>query len=88
MFIFCSSLFVLLEGRSKEQAFKIGYEMADAVTATNPAPIKLKFEKVCSSLLMLSGKMAITGCMKREESVLLYVRSLIWQKVHHFRNKY
>ena len=83
MFIFCSSLFVLLEGRSKEQAFKIGYEMADAVTATNPAPIKLKFEKVCSSLLMLSGKMAI-----REESVLLYVRSLIWQKVHHFRNKY
>jgi DNA polymerase zeta len=40
------SLFVALPGRSKEQAFKIGNEIADAVTATNPKPVKLKFEKV------------------------------------------
>ncbi|KAF8795397.1 DNA polymerase zeta catalytic subunit like protein [Argiope bruennichi] len=40
------SLFVLLPGRSKEEAFKIGQEMADAVTKTNPRPVKLKFEKV------------------------------------------
>ncbi|XP_069463876.1 DNA polymerase zeta catalytic subunit [Ambystoma mexicanum] len=40
------SLFVLLKGATKEQSFKIGQEIADAVTATNPKPVKLKFEKV------------------------------------------
>uniref|UniRef100_A0A4W3J521 DNA polymerase zeta catalytic subunit n=1 Tax=Callorhinchus milii TaxID=7868 RepID=A0A4W3J521_CALMI len=40
------SMFVLLKGATKEQAFKIGQEIADAVTATNPKPVKLKFEKV------------------------------------------
>uniref|UniRef100_A0AAX7UZ75 DNA polymerase zeta catalytic subunit n=1 Tax=Astatotilapia calliptera TaxID=8154 RepID=A0AAX7UZ75_ASTCA len=40
------SMFVLLKGATKEQAFKIGKEIAEAVTATNPKPIKLKFEKV------------------------------------------
>ncbi|XP_036405177.1 DNA polymerase zeta catalytic subunit [Megalops cyprinoides] len=40
------SMFVLLKGATKEQAFKIGNEIADAVTATNPKPVKLKFEKV------------------------------------------
>lgn len=45
---FCvfASMFVLLKGATKEQAFKIGKEIAEAVTATNPKPIKLKFEKV------------------------------------------
>ncbi|XP_024852358.1 DNA polymerase zeta catalytic subunit isoform X3 [Bos indicus] len=40
------SLFVLLKGATKEQSFKIGQEIAEAVTATNPKPVKLKFEKV------------------------------------------
>ncbi|KAK2890528.1 DNA polymerase zeta catalytic subunit isoform X2 [Channa argus] len=40
------SLFVLLKGATKEQAFKIGNEIAEAVTASNPKPVKLKFEKV------------------------------------------
>lgn len=40
------SLFIYLRGKSKEQAFRIGYDIADTVTAMNPAPIKLKFEKV------------------------------------------
>lgn len=40
-------MFVLLKGATKEQAFKIGNEIAEAVTATNPKPVKLKFEKVC-----------------------------------------
>lgn len=40
------SIFVLLKGRSKEDAFKIGNEMADCVTKENPIPVKLKFEKV------------------------------------------
>ncbi len=40
------SVFVLLQGRSKEEAFKIGAEIAEAVTQENPKPVKLKFEKV------------------------------------------
>lgn len=42
------SLFVSLPGRSKEEAFKIGNDIADTVTAMNPKPVKLKFEKVSS----------------------------------------
>lgn len=40
------SLFILLPGRTKKQAFEIGQEIADVVTADNPKPVKLKFEKV------------------------------------------
>ncbi|EEC17726.1 DNA polymerase zeta catalytic subunit, putative, partial [Ixodes scapularis] len=40
------SMFVLLQGKTKEQAFQIGQEIAEVVTAQNPKPIKLKFEKV------------------------------------------
>uniref|UniRef100_UPI00358FBFE1 DNA polymerase zeta catalytic subunit isoform X3 n=1 Tax=Myxine glutinosa TaxID=7769 RepID=UPI00358FBFE1 len=40
------SMFVLLHGASKDRAFRIGQEIADAVTAQNPKPVKLKFEKV------------------------------------------
>ena len=41
------SLFVLLPGKSREEAFTIfGEKIADAVTAANPPPVKLKFEKV------------------------------------------
>ncbi|XP_052808091.1 uncharacterized protein LOC128236972 isoform X1 [Mya arenaria] len=40
------SMFILLKGRSKEEAFKIGQEIARTVTEMFPKPIKLKFEKV------------------------------------------
>ena len=40
------SVFIYLKGKTKEQAFRIGYEIADTITAMNPPPIKLKFEKV------------------------------------------
>ncbi|KAG8982295.1 DNA polymerase zeta, partial [Tulasnella sp. 427] len=33
------SLFVSLEGKTKEQAFRLGNEMADAITAMNPKPV-------------------------------------------------
>jgi DNA polymerase zeta len=35
-----------LPGKTKEEAFALGHEIADTITAMNPAPIKLKFEKV------------------------------------------
>ncbi len=41
-----SSLFVLLKGVSKDEAFRIGREITERVTAENPTPVKLKFEKV------------------------------------------
>lgn len=40
------SLFVLVKGVTKEEAFRIGKDIVDAVTADNPKPVKLKFEKV------------------------------------------
>lgn len=40
------SLFVLLPGRSREEAFQIGSEIAAAATAANPPPVTLKMEKV------------------------------------------
>ena len=43
------SLFVLVKGATKEEAFQIGKEIVDAVTAENPKPVKLKFEKVSNS---------------------------------------
>ena len=39
-------MFILLKGRSKADAFRIGQEIARAVTDMFPKPIKLKFEKV------------------------------------------
>ncbi|KAK0164996.1 hypothetical protein PV328_003555 [Microctonus aethiopoides] len=46
------SLFILVPGKSKDDAFKVGYEIADAVTASNLSPIKLKFEKIlCPAIL-------------------------------------
>lgn len=50
------SLFVYLENRSKDEAFQIGQEIADAVTASNPRPVKLKFEKVYLPSVLLAKK--------------------------------
>jgi len=38
---------VLLKGASKEEALRVGREITEKVTAMNPKPVKLKFEKVC-----------------------------------------
>jgi DNA polymerase zeta len=46
------SLFVYLPGKTKDQAFRIGHDIADSVTALNPVPIKLRFDKVLYSLLI------------------------------------
>lgn len=37
---------MLLKGATKEEAFGIGKDIVDTVTAMNPKPVKLKFEKV------------------------------------------
>jgi DNA polymerase zeta len=50
------SLFIHLKGRTKDQAFTIGEEIAAAITATNPRPMKLKFEKVYHPCVLLAKK--------------------------------
>ncbi len=50
------SLFVHLPGKTKDQAFRFGNEMAEAVTAVNPKPVKLKFEKVYTKCLLMAKK--------------------------------
>ncbi|KAL8854901.1 MAG: hypothetical protein Q9221_000408 [Calogaya cf. arnoldii] len=50
------SLFVYLKGRSKDEAFDIGKEIADTITNMNPRPIKLKFEKVYFPCVLLAKK--------------------------------
>lgn len=50
------SLFVYLKGRTKDQAFDIGKEIAKAITDMNPRPVKLKFEKVYLPCVLLAKK--------------------------------
>lgn len=55
------SLFVHLPGKTKEEAFRIGKDIAQKVTMLNPAPVKLKFEKVRRGLGSLTGT-RLTSC--------------------------
>lgn len=50
------SLFVYLKGRTKEEAFNIGDEIAKTITSMNPRPVKLKFEKVYLPCILLAKK--------------------------------
>ncbi|KAI9701709.1 MAG: DNA polymerase zeta [Bogoriella megaspora] len=50
------SLFVYLKGRTRDQAFQIGNEIAEAVTNQNPRPVKLKFEKVYHPCVLMAKK--------------------------------
>ena len=50
------SLFVHLPGCTKEEAFRAGRAIADAVTAANPKDVVLQFEKVYMGSLLVSKK--------------------------------
>ncbi|KAJ4298456.1 DNA polymerase zeta [Collariella sp. IMI 366227] len=50
------SLFVYLKGRTRDQAFDIGAEIAKKITDMNPRPVKLKFEKVYHPCVLLAKK--------------------------------
>ena len=50
------SLFVYLKGRTKDEAFDIGKEIAKTITDMNPRPVKLKFEKVYFPCVLLAKK--------------------------------
>ncbi|KAK2733334.1 DNA polymerase zeta [Myotisia sp. PD_48] len=50
------SLFVYLKGRSRDEAFDIGEDIAKTITGANPQPVKLKFEKVYHPCVLLAKK--------------------------------
>jgi DNA polymerase zeta len=50
------SLFVLLKGRTVKESFRIGNEIASAITAMNPNPVTLKMEKVYHPCFLLTKK--------------------------------
>lgn len=50
------SLFVLIPGKSRADAFKIGAKIAEAVTNENPSPVKLKLEKVYQPCILQTKK--------------------------------
>ena len=45
-----------LPGKTKDEAFKIGNDIADTITKLNPKPVKLKFEKVYLPCFLLAKK--------------------------------
>lgn len=50
------SLFIHLKGRTRDEAFDIGEDIARTITNVNPQPIKLKFEKVYHPCVLLAKK--------------------------------
>eukprot|EP00698_Gefionella_okellyi_P010857 TRINITY_DN284_c0_g1_i2.p1 TRINITY_DN284_c0_g1~~TRINITY_DN284_c0_g1_i2.p1 ORF type:complete len:565 (-),score=129.66 TRINITY_DN284_c0_g1_i2:319-2013(-) len=50
------SLFVHLPGATREDAFRIGKEIAERITALNPKPVTLKFEKVYHPCVLMAKK--------------------------------
>jgi len=50
------SLFVYLRGRTRDDAFDVGHEIAKTITDMNPRPVKLKFEKVYLPSILLAKK--------------------------------
>lgn len=50
------SLFIYLKGKTRDEAFDIGEDIARTITDANPRPIKLKFEKVYHPSVLLAKK--------------------------------
>ena len=62
------SVFVLLKGRTKEEAFKIAREMASEITEMNPKGVILKFEKIYLPSILVSKKRYV-GYMYEDETL-------------------
>ncbi|XP_049869672.1 DNA polymerase zeta catalytic subunit [Pectinophora gossypiella] len=50
------SMFVVVPGGTRAEAFHIGQQIADAVTADNPSPVALKLEKVYQPCILQTKK--------------------------------
>ncbi|KAJ1904929.1 DNA polymerase zeta, partial [Coemansia sp. IMI 209127] len=50
------SMFIHFPGKTRQTAFRLGHEIADAITKLNPRPVRLKFEKVYQPCVLLTKK--------------------------------
>jgi len=50
------SIFVQLAGRSREEAFAVGRDIAAKVTSMNPSPMELELEKIYHPCMLISKK--------------------------------
>jgi DNA polymerase zeta len=50
------SVFIYFPGKTKNEAFLLGNEIAETITNLNPQPVKLKFEKVYHPAVLLAKK--------------------------------
>lgn len=64
------SLFVYFPGKSKEDAFEFGKQLAKTVTDSLPDPIKLKFEKVYHPCVLLAKKRYVGQCYEHESQLV------------------
>lgn len=62
-------MFIMLPGASKADAFRIGREIAAEVTAANPDPVKLKFEKVYLPCILQTKKRYVGFMYEHEDQV-------------------
>lgn len=81
------SLFIYLPGKSKEDAFRIGNEMAEVVTSQNPRPIKLKFEKVQPVHAAPSARTDTTLSQVYLPSVLIAKKRYVGFKYEYLKQK-
>ncbi|XP_068662058.1 DNA polymerase zeta catalytic subunit isoform X2 [Aristolochia californica] len=63
------SMFVLLKGRTTEDAFRIGQEIASEITSMNPDPVVLKMDKVYLPCFLLTKKRYVGYSYERENQV-------------------
>lgn len=64
------SLFIYLKGRTKDQAFDIGNEIAQEISAMNPRPMKLKFEKVYLPCVLQTKKRYVGYMYETKEQLV------------------
>lgn len=63
------SVFIYFPGKTKDEAFSLGKEIADTVTKQNPAPVKLKFEKVYHPTILLAKKRYVGFKYENEKDI-------------------
>ncbi|KAG0296197.1 DNA polymerase zeta [Linnemannia gamsii] len=63
------SMFVQLKGRTRQEAFKIGYDISETITRMNPRPVKLKFEKVYHPCFLVTKKRYVGSSYETPDQV-------------------
>jgi hypothetical protein len=70
------NIFAPFLGRTRQEAFEIGERMAAEITKLNPAPVKLKFEKVKFGRFASFPKKLLQDCfqlsVERHSHICLY----------------